>query len=138
MSSTSRTSAAGWMVAATLVAGITLSGCSDIYYDRRDTISLGAGDAIASNRDTHMVDPWPVYSANRNIAFNGERMQRAVECYRANKVTPPADLNTSPSLTGGTQAMPEPKCAGNMSSGGVQPVSRTNGQPGSTTNVINP
>ncbi len=54
-----------------------LGGCSDIYYDRRETISLGADDAVETNKVAHMVDPWPRYSANRNIAFNGERMQAA-------------------------------------------------------------
>jgi hypothetical protein len=83
------------MVAATLVAGTTLSGCSDIYYDRRETISLGADDAVASNRVTHMVDPWPAYSANRNLAFNGERIQAAAQRYRENKVTVPVSATTS-------------------------------------------
>jgi hypothetical protein len=82
-------------VAATLVAGATLGGCSDIYYDRRDTIALGADDAVASNRVTHMVDPWPRYSANRNIAFNGERMGCAVERYRHNTVIQPRQVTTS-------------------------------------------
>jgi hypothetical protein len=83
------------MVAAALAAGAMLSGCSDIYYDRRETISLGAGDAVASNRVIQMVDPWPKYSNNRNIAFNGERMQGAVQRYRENKVTVPVSATTS-------------------------------------------
>ena len=33
------------------------------------------------------VDPWPRHANNNNLAFNGERMQRAVQCYRADKVT---------------------------------------------------
>jgi hypothetical protein len=138
MSSTSGTKALGWTVAATLVAGATLGGCSDIYYDRRDTIALGAGDAVASNQVTHMVDPWPPHSGNRNIAFNGERMQRAVECYRANKVTTPVDQDRN-SIVGGAQAATPTPCAGTMSSGVAQPaaVSQTNGQTGNTTTVIN-
>jgi hypothetical protein len=84
----------GWTVAATLVAGTVLSGCSDIYYDRRETIALGADDAVSSNRVTHMVDPWPPYSANRNIAFNGERMGCAVERYRRNAVIQPRQVTT--------------------------------------------
>jgi hypothetical protein len=95
MSSTSGTKALGWTVAATLVAGATLGGCSDIYYDRRDTIALGADDAVASNRVTQMVNPWPRYSANRNIAFNGERMGCAVERYRHNTVIQPRHVTTS-------------------------------------------
>ena len=57
---------------AALVAA--LAGCSE-YLDRRDTISLGGGDAVATNRVAQMVDPWPRASANRNIAFNGEKME---------------------------------------------------------------
>jgi len=36
-----------------------------------------------------MVDPWPSRSGNTNIAFNGQKMQSAVERYRTDKVTPP-------------------------------------------------
>ena len=78
-----------------LILAAVLAGCSDVYTDRRDTIALSAGDALAANKMTHMVDPWPRHSANRNIAFNGEKMQSAVERYRTNKVIPPVGLTTS-------------------------------------------
>jgi hypothetical protein len=65
------------------------------YLDRRDTISLHAGDAVATNQVTQMVDPWPAHSANNNIAFNGDRMQKAVERYRHNKVTAPDSMTSS-------------------------------------------
>lgn len=78
-----------------LVAATALTGCSDLYFDRRESISLSAGDDVYSNQVTHMVDPWPAPSANRNIAFNGEKMQSAVERYRTNKVIPPANATTS-------------------------------------------
>ena len=78
-----------------LVGATVLAGCSDIYYDRRETISPSAGDAMASNRVTHMVDPWPRSSANRNIAFNGEVMQRAVERYRDGDAIQPVNTTTS-------------------------------------------
>jgi hypothetical protein len=80
-----------------LVAATALTGCSDIYFDRRESISLSAGDAVYSNQVTHMVDPWPAHSANRNIAFDGQKMQSAVERYRTNKVTPPINATTSSS-----------------------------------------
>ena len=54
-----------------------------------------AGDAMAVNRVTHMVDPWPPSSANRNIAFNGEVMARAHERYREGRVIPPVNATTS-------------------------------------------
>ena len=91
MSSLSRTRA----LAAVLAVGTMLGGCSGIYWDRRETIALGANDAVETDKVTQMVDPWPRYSNNRNIAFNGERMQSAVERYRHNKVIPPMHSTTS-------------------------------------------
>jgi hypothetical protein len=81
---------------AVLVA-TTQAGCSDIYLDRRDTIELSAGDALHSNQVVHMVDPWPAHSANKNIAFDGQKMQSAVERYRTNRVTRPINATTSSS-----------------------------------------
>jgi hypothetical protein len=73
-----------------------LGGCSE-YFDRRDTISFGAGDAVATDKVTHMVDPWPRDSANKDIGFNGEKMESAVQRYRTNKVYPPSGTGTSSS-----------------------------------------
>ncbi len=73
----------------------SLGGCSDLYFDRRDTIALSAGDAIAANEIQQMVDPWPAYSGNKNIRFNGQKMQSAVERYRTGKVHPPANITNS-------------------------------------------
>jgi hypothetical protein len=77
------------------LAAPLLGACTDMYLDRRDTVSFAAGDAVAVNKVTHMVDPWPPYAGNRNIAFDGERMQAAAERYRTNKVTPLATAATS-------------------------------------------
>ena len=71
-----------------------LGGCSE-YLDRRDTIALSGGNAVATNVVTHMVDPWPRASANRNIAFNGTRIESAFERYRTNKVITPRGIGTS-------------------------------------------
>jgi peptidoglycan hydrolase-like amidase len=83
------------MAAAALAAGVLLGGCSDIYYDRRETIALGGTDAIVSNRVIQTVDPWPRHSENRNLAFNGQRSQTAVERYQHNKVIEPVSVTTS-------------------------------------------
>jgi hypothetical protein len=114
-----RLSGASRAVAATVVLGALLAGCSDIYFDRRETIALGAGDAVAANQVEQMVDPWPPYSSNKNLTFNGERMQRAVECYRIDKVTPPVDLDPSTDA-----ALPPPTglCSGRMATGSAQPA----------------
>ncbi|MGB6350547.1 MAG: hypothetical protein WBG10_11015 [Pseudolabrys sp.] len=73
-----------------------LGGCSE-YLDRRDTIAMSGGNAVATNIVTQMVDPWPPESANRNIAFNGPRMESAFERYRTNRVTAPRGIGTSSS-----------------------------------------
>ncbi|HWV52999.1 hypothetical protein [Pseudorhodoplanes sp.] len=88
-----------------LAVSCAVSGCSDIYFDRRETVVPYAGDAQAVNRATMMVDPWPPYAANRNIAFNGERMQGAVERYRTHNVIRPMSPLTSDS---GSQPQPPP------------------------------
>jgi hypothetical protein len=82
-------------VSTILILGAVLAGCSDIYYDRRETIALGADDHIATDEVVQMIDPWPRHSGNRNIAFNGEKMQSAVERYRTNRVIPPVDISSS-------------------------------------------
>lgn len=82
-------------IASVIVCGLLLSGCSDIYFDRRDSIVPSAGDAVAANKVTQMVDPWPAASANKNIAFNGEKMQTAVERYRQGRIIPPVNATTS-------------------------------------------
>lgn len=77
------------------VFGLMLAGCSNVYLDRRETVSPHAGNAMAVNRVTHMIDPWSPASANRNIAFNGEKMQTAHERYRTGRVIPPVNATTS-------------------------------------------
>lgn len=83
------------VIAPALLAGVLLAGCSDIYFDRRETIVPSAGDAVAANKVSQMVDPWPASSANKNIAFNGEKMQTAVERYRQGRIIPPVNATTS-------------------------------------------
>lgn len=84
-------------IAAAIAACALLGACSEasLYTDRRDSIALSAGDAIAADQVTQMVDPWPRASGNRNIDFNGQKMQSAVQRYRTNKVTPPVNALTS-------------------------------------------
>jgi hypothetical protein len=74
-----------------------LAGCSDIYWDRRETIALGANDHIATNSAEQMVDPWPRYVGKTNIAFDGERVQAGVERYRRHEVIQPVPLTNDTS-----------------------------------------
>ena len=100
MSSRLRTRAVAVLAA---VLGTALTGCSDIYFDRRESIAAHAGDAVATNQVTHMVDPWPRASGNRNLAFNGERMQTAVARHRTHTIIRPV----SP-VTAGSEHQPQP------------------------------
>jgi hypothetical protein len=85
----------GAAMALIVLAGTMLAGCSDIYFDRRETVALGADDHVASNRVAQMIDPWPRDVGTRDIAFNGEKMQSAVERYRTGRVILPVNVTTS-------------------------------------------
>jgi hypothetical protein len=82
-------------ISAILLASSALAGCSDIYFDRRETIALGADDAKASNEIVQIIDPWPPHVGQRQIAFDGTKMQTAVERYRTNRTYTPVNVTTS-------------------------------------------
>ena len=78
----------GW---ATFAASLACSGAwawdqdpAAQYFERKDTIVSGAGDAKDVNAATHIIDPWPRYVGNRRIPMNGERAAGAIERYRTN------------------------------------------------------
>jgi hypothetical protein len=99
----SRTCATIRMLAPALALGALLGACtSDIYYDRRESLTFQAGDAVQTNKVTHIIDPWPRVAANRHIEHDGQRMQRAIERYRTNKTTPLNTTSTSSVSYGGT------------------------------------
>jgi hypothetical protein len=112
-------------VAATALLGLMLTGCSEYYFDRRDTVALHSGEAMAANRVTHMIDPWPPASGQRNIAFNGEKAAVASERYRTGRVIPPVNATTSSAAytqaqqqaqsTANNQASSAPSAGGNNS-----------------------
>ena len=99
--------------------GISLAGCSDIYTDRRETVALSAGDAIAANEATQMVDPWPPNSGDKNIASNGQKMQSAVERYRTGKVIQPTDPDNLQSTNQSGQTINQTT----VNTGGAAPAS---------------
>jgi hypothetical protein len=75
--------------------GAMLGGCSDVYFDRRDSVALGANDHIDTDRVAQMIDPWPRNVGKREIAFDGQKMQSAVERYRSGRTQPPVNVTTS-------------------------------------------
>jgi len=98
-----------------------LGGCSE-YLDRRDTIAKSGGNAVATNVVTQMVDPWPLASANRNIAFNGARIESAFERYRSNKVIAPRGMNTSSTYQDAAPAASSPDLVGPATTAPAAPV----------------
>jgi hypothetical protein len=82
-------------IAPALLMVALLGACSDLYYDRRESVSFQAGNSIASNAAVETIDPWPTAAAHREIAGNGQLVQGAIERYRTNKVVPPQGTGTS-------------------------------------------
>src|SRR4051794_1633828 len=81
-------------------------GCSE-YLDRKDTLLLGAGNAVQTNIVTHVVDPWPAHSSSRSFTTSGQRTARAVrryECGPSQQAAPAQsgiNINVSAGNTGG-------------------------------------
>ena len=96
MSSRSKTRTGRKSLAALVALGRRIGGCSDIYYDRRETVALGADDHIAANRVVQMVDTWPrATSATRTSRSTASAATVAVERYRNNRVIPPVNVTTT-------------------------------------------
>jgi hypothetical protein len=67
---------------------------------RSDTITLGAGDAVAHNNAVQTIDPWPSWARNDRINMEGNRAALAIKRYQENKSIPPLTLDTSTVSTG--------------------------------------
>ena len=71
--------------------GPVLGGCYGLYgndeleryVQRKDTVTLGAGDAKEVNAVTHMDHPWPRGVGDRRIVVEASRAVPAIERYRA-------------------------------------------------------
>jgi hypothetical protein len=78
---------------------LMLSACTQYtnrYAEREDTVTLSAGDAIASNAALQIPTPWPRYSNDTTIAMDGERIARAVARYREGEKQPVATVPETP------------------------------------------
>ena len=63
------------------VGATSLAGC-ETYGERRDTMTIGAGDSVRANIAMHTDDFWPRQAFNRDLTFDGERATRNVRAYR--------------------------------------------------------
>src|SRR3954464_4165891 len=77
-------------VVAVVITATSVTGCSE-YLDRKDTLLLGAGNAVETNIATHVIDPWPKEAQSTYWPTGGRHAQRAVEAYdcRPNKPRDP-------------------------------------------------
>ena len=71
-------------VAATALAGCGYYGNDEgvRYLQRKDSVTLSAGDASRANAVAQTIHPWPPGVGNRKIPMEGSRAVRAMECYR--------------------------------------------------------
>jgi hypothetical protein len=112
-------------IAATALLGALLSGCSEYYFDRRDTIALHSGETMAANRVTHVIDPWSPASGQRNIAYNGEKAAVASERYRTGRIIPPVNATTSSAAY--TQAAQQAQSTANTQASSAPNAGSSNG-----------
>ena len=97
---------ARWLTLACWFSGFGLGWCNyvhehDLSLRRSDTITLGAGDAVARNMAIQTIDPWPYWSRNDRINMEGNRAALAIKRYQENKSIPPQTLETSDISVGG-------------------------------------
>jgi hypothetical protein len=85
------------VVTVAVLLGSALAGCSDIYYDRRDTVMFGGDEAVATAQATQVIDPWPAAASQRGHTSNGPRVAGAVERYRTGRIIEPQGTGTSAS-----------------------------------------
>ena len=70
-------------------AAAALAGCGYYgndegvrYLQRKDTVTLSAGDASQANAVAQTIQPWPPGVGDRRIPMEGTSASRAMECYR--------------------------------------------------------
>ncbi|MFC7536359.1 hypothetical protein ACFQPG_03145 [Sphingomonas sp. GCM10030256] len=92
------------LIAAALA--LTTAACSTPE-PRTDWIDPGMGEAVAWNKNLHVINPDPVYRADgAQPGANGERAADATERYRKGEVKDVKEVNTTSSGSGGGDAGP--------------------------------
>jgi hypothetical protein len=62
---------------------LMLAGCEhDRYLDRRDSVTFGAGNAIAANKAIQIIDPWPRDARTISHGMSGEQAVAVMEKFR--------------------------------------------------------
>ncbi len=65
-----------------VVAVFGLAACSNTYYERKDTVTFGHGDAVQSNIAIQTPDPWPKRSQDTKIPMDPIKAAQAMYRYR--------------------------------------------------------
>jgi hypothetical protein len=68
------------------------------YLSHSDRVTSGTGDAVADNRATHTIDPWPSHSHKTEIGMDGKRAAVAGKRYDTNTTLKPqgTGIDTGP------------------------------------------
>jgi hypothetical protein len=79
---------AALLLSAAMASGACTSDQRHEYLAHTDRVTNGAGDAVAANRATHTIDPWPVHSEKTQIDMDGKRAASASKRYETNDNKP--------------------------------------------------
>jgi hypothetical protein len=72
-----------------LLIALPLAGCYgawghdevDRYFQRSDTLTMSAGDAVKTNAVAQTIHPWPSYVGDRRLAYDARRVGSAYTRY---------------------------------------------------------
>ena len=79
-----------------VATSFVLASCQERrYLSRRDAITLGAGDATATNQATHTINPWPRDAKNTTIESDGKRVLIGVKRYQKNESLEPEGFEST-------------------------------------------
>ncbi|MEQ1672640.1 MAG: hypothetical protein ABL893_17445, partial [Hyphomicrobium sp.] len=89
----SRMAKAAALSALAVLCATAADAGGDEYLARRDTITLGAGDATETNKAVQAITRWPAASRHDRWTSDGARARTAIARYRAGKVIAPKTLS---------------------------------------------
>lgn len=70
---------------------LLISGCAD-NFDRRDTLSPSAGNALAANAAIQTITPWPRAGFAHAQSLDGERSLQIMQRYRGTEKLAPVAI----------------------------------------------
>lgn len=65
-----------------ILAWAGLSACSNMYYERKDSVTISNGDSVEANKVLQIADPWPKGSQNTKIPMDPVKAAQAMYKYR--------------------------------------------------------